>query len=365
MLLRKRYLWACALGLCCILLVSCSADKTASSAQVWIDVPLDGLALVALNPVEIKGHAASTDGFNRVDIFINDDLTYALENLSIQGNLAHFQVSWTPPHLGEYIIKAVVYGGASNPGTSDSAQISFARQPEVSSVTSPTQQNTPTIPAATTPTQLPPTATETPEKSVRFWADPPTIQAGACTTLYWQVENVQQVIFGGLQQPFEGSYRDCFCTSQRYTLTVIDNNGQEEKYPLDITVTGSCITPTVPIPATATPSLPPQDLTPPPPPTPFVPSNGLVLACRGNQDLGWLPVEDPSGISEYQVQVQRHAGDNNWQDISGSVFTGIQTKDLTIPVECAWYYRWRVRAVDGAGNIGAWSIWFTFTITFG
>jgi hypothetical protein len=32
-------------------------------------------------------------------------------------------------------------------------------------------------------------------------------------------------------------------------------------------------------------------------------------------------------------------------------------------VECGWYYRWRVRAVNGAGLAGEWSGWFLFTIT--
>jgi hypothetical protein len=73
-------------------------------------------------------------------------------------------------------------------------------------------------------------------------------------------------------------------------------------------------------------------------------------------------VSDKSGISQYQVSVQRHSGDNNWKDIPGSVFSGISGKKKSVSVECGWYYRWRVLAVDGAGNTGPWSGWWAFTI---
>jgi hypothetical protein len=49
--------------------------------------------------------------------------------------------------------------------------------------------------------------------------------------------------------------------------------------------------------------------------------------------------------------------------VSGSVFGGITDKQRSIPVECGWTYRWRVRAVDGVGNVGSWSAWSSFIIT--
>ena len=366
MLLQKGYRWACVVILCSTIFLSCNVDKTVSSSQIWIDVPLDGLDLVGLEPIDIKGHASSLAGVSRVDIFINENLTYSLEGLSTQGNLAHFLVKWTPPELGEYAIKAVVYADGNTTGTSDIAHVSFGGQSEVSTETPVVEQITPTRQVATTtPTNLPPTTSVTPETIIQFWAEPITIQAGACTTLYWRVENGEQVVFGGLQQPFEGSYKDCLCKSSRYTLTVIDNAGEQQKSTVDITVTGTCATPTPSPTPPPIPSPTPPDASPPPPPTPVVPANDLVLSCRSTLDLAWLPVEDPSGISEYQVQVQRHAGDNNWQDVSGSIFSGILNKETNIPVECAWYYRWRVRAIDGAGNVGTWSIWSAFIITIG
>jgi hypothetical protein len=185
---------------------------------------------------------------------------------------------------------------------------------------------------------------------IQFWADPPEIEAGACTTIHWHVENVQRVIFGGIDQPFDGSYEDCLCANQRYTLTVVNQDGTEEKHRVDIAVNGECVTPE------------PVDSEPPPAPTPAVPADGLSIACEASQSLVWLPVDDPSGIATYQVQVQRHAGDNNWQAAPGGD-KNVNDKTTSVRVECGWYYRWHVRAVDGVGNVSEWSGWSTFAIT--
>jgi hypothetical protein len=78
--------------------------------------------------------------------------------------------------------------------------------------------------------------------------------------------------------------------------------------------------------------------------------------------LVWQPVSDASGISQYQVKAQRHAGDNNWSNVAGSVFTGITDKQYNLYVECGWTYRWQVLAVDGEDNVGPWSSWWQFTV---
>ncbi|MCG2785309.1 MAG: Ig-like domain-containing protein [Anaerolineae bacterium] len=206
-----------------------------------------------------------------------------------------------------------------------------------------------------TPTPTPPPALE---PIIQFWAEPAQIQAGACTTIKWHVENVQSITFGGVQQDFDGSYKDCLCKSERYSLTVTSLDGTQEKRTVDISVSGVCETPT---PEDNNPP-PAADTTPPPTPELVVPGNGLTLSCRGSQSMAWLPVSDPSGIMRYEVQIERHAGDGSWQTVSGSPFS-INDKTMSIPVECGWTYRWRVHAVDGAGNIGGWSGWFQYTVT--
>lgn len=223
--------------------------------------------------------------------------------------------------------------------------------------------------ASAEPTLVPTVTTVPASKTViQFWAEPPEIQAGACTTIRWHVENVQGVVFGGAQQQFDGSYQDCLCATQRYSLTVTHLDGSEEKRTVDINVTGSCEQETEPPPAPETeaptepPPAPEEDKTPPPAPSLAVPDNGLTISCKASQSLVWLPVDDPSSIAGYQVDVQRHSGDNNWQAVGGSPFI-VNGKSVDVPVECGWYYRWRVRAVDGKGNISPWSGWWQFAIT--
>jgi hypothetical protein len=104
------------------------------------------------------------------------------------------------------------------------------------------------------------------------------------------------------------------------------------------------------------------DETPPGAPGLLKPLNGSDLGCIPDTILRWNAVSDESGIDEYQVQVQRHPGDDNWAAAPGSPWTGIGGTELSLNVECGWTYRWRVRAVDGAGNTGPWSSWWSFNI---
>jgi hypothetical protein len=106
---------------------------------------------------------------------------------------------------------------------------------------------------------------------------------------------------------------------------------------------------------------PPVDSSGPPAPSLRAPADGLSVGCKASQSLVWQPVNDPSGIARYQVQVQRHAGDKNWQSAPGGD-QNVNDKTTSVSVECGWYYRWRVRAVDGAGNVGEWSGWSSFAV---
>ena len=415
---------------------------------VWIDVPVSGLTIPVGQPVQVEGHAASSSGIERVEIWVEGVLAATISSLPMEGDLARFYFDWTPPGEGEYTIQAISFSSGGQASEADTTRVivggtsSFGPDLAIVSVEAivagdkdgipfcntrvvysnagseaipgdfsiqfsfdGTPQETVTVagglmPGASTgatfiyqysdlhyvginldsgnvitesdesnnafaearmcagssaePAEDPTvTPVPTPVANIQFWADPPEIQAGACTTIRWHAENVQGVVFGGIKQPLDGSYQDCLCSNQRYTLTVTHLDGTEEKRTVDISVTGECVTPTSP---------PPQDTTPPPAPSPVVPQNGLTIACKGSQSLAWLPVDDPSGIAGYQVEVQRHSGDNNWQAAPGGSIS-VSDKTTSIPVECGWYYRWRVRATDGVGNVGSWSGWSQFTIT--
>jgi len=347
-----------------LLLVSCTGQSQPLGTYIWIDVPVDGTTFPAVQPINIEGHTSSLSGVSRIEILIDGELFTTLQNTSADKNLASFQTSWTAQEPGEYIVQVVAFGADGTASPPDSARIRVGNVattvpvvttvPVITTVAvisitptlTPTATITPTAIISVTPTLVSPT----PATVIQFWADPAEIEAGACTTLRWHVENAQRVIFGGAEQSFDGTYSDCMCEGKHFTLRVIKLDGAEETRSVDISVTGSCVTPV------------PRDTTPPPVPAPAVPADDLSLSCRATQSLVWLPVKDDSGISEYQVEVNRSADNKKWSKVTGSPFTGIDGKTKTIKVECGYYYRWRVRAVDGEGNTSSWSDWSRFSI---
>jgi hypothetical protein len=109
-----------------------------------------------------------------------------------------------------------------------------------------------------------------------------------------------------------------------------------------------------------TPSPAPKDDTPPSTPSLISPTNGASMT--DNTPLfDWSDVTDPSGIT-YDLSIARDA-----RFVSTALLkNGITASTYTlIPAEAlvADKYYWRVRAVDGAGNVGSWSENWSFTVS--
>lgn len=330
-----------------LLLTACGGTPAATS--VWIDVPLNPTQLDAVQTVMIEGHAASPVGVAEVVVSVNGTVIATITSLPESGGLAAFQTSFTPTGPGEYAIQAVATGANGEVSAPDYTLVLIGTMPDVIPVDPGEPTHTPVFTAIPTATLVPPA-----EPMVNFWAEPAEIDAGNCTTLYWETANVQRVEFGGSTQPLSGSYYDCMCETRTYPLTVTYNDGSQETFRVTVDVNGVCTTPT-PVPDSSAPAPPPL----------LKPINGSNLACTPDVILRWEAATDPSGISQYRVQVERHPGDNNWSAVSGSVFTVPGNTNLTLTVECGFSYRFRVRALDGAGNLSEWSEWFTFVITLG
>ncbi len=377
----RRSLRVCiSLAIISLVLSACAAAP-AGDAAIWIDAPRDGLAFEVVQPIQIEGHASSRGGVSRVELWVDGALIETISELAPKGEFVSYHTTWTPSGTGTYTIQTLAYsidGVASAP---DSARVTFGVTATVP-ITPVPEAGCPTpvgggptpvscgaissgcptpIGGGPTPVSCEPESSGCPTPVgggptpvsceapvVNFWADPPEISAGACTNIRWHVENVQSIVFGGINQPFDGSYEACLCANERYSLLVNYLDGTQDKPYVTVSVTGSCETEA------------PGDTEPPSAPVLAVPANGLVIACKGSQTLAWLPVEDPSGIAKYRVQVQRHSGNNNWKTVEDLAAAG---KSVSVSVECGWYYRWRVSAIDGAGNVGAWSDWSEFTIS--
>lgn len=73
----------------------------------------------------------------------------------------------------------------------------------------------------------------------------------------------------------------------------------------------------------------------------------------------WGPVEDASGIDAYAWVLEASADFAFFQPFDEGVTTDTSVE---VPIICGWAYRWRVRAVDGAGNVGGFSADGTFFV---
>ncbi|MBI2933694.1 MAG: S8 family serine peptidase [Planctomycetes bacterium] len=103
---------------------------------------------------------------------------------------------------------------------------------------------------------------------------------------------------------------------------------------------------------------PPMDTTPPAAPALVSPANGSSTSDT-TPTFDWADVMDPSGVA-YRIQV-----DNNVDFSSAAIDASGLASSTYTPTSAlaAGGYSWRVRAVDGAGNAGAWSAVRTLSIS--
>ncbi len=344
--MKRRFTpWRVSFLLCALASITAGCGQSAAQGGTfaWLDVPLNDLTIPLGQEIRIEGHASDPTGVSRVEIWVNQELTWTLDDLSTSGDFVRFSQSWIPQEEGDYFILAAASGNGGESSTPASVIVHVGRLPVVALVTEESIEE----PDPPTPTPV----TDLPETIVQFWADPLQIEADACTLLRWHVENAEKVVLGSTEVSEQGSYEVCLCESTSYRLTVTGLDGNAEEFKVSIPVSGTCAPPTMEI-----------DETPPAAPALLKPLDGSDLGPVADAILRWNAVSDESGIAQYQVQVQRHSGDNDWTAAPGNPWTGLADTQLLLTVEYGYTYRWRVRAVDGAGNAGPWSGWFTFKV---
>jgi len=103
-----------------------------------------------------------------------------------------------------------------------------------------------------------------------------------------------------------------------------------------------------------------RDTTPPPTPSLISPSNGSTVT-DATPILDWSDVSDSSGVT-YSLSITNDAGFVSIVlEKSGLMFSTYElTSGEALP---AGTYYWRVRAVDGVGNVGSWSENWSFTVS--
>jgi hypothetical protein len=292
---------------------------------VWIDVPIHDLRISKGQEVRIEGHATYHQNLAQIDIKINNNIELTDNELQLSGKLFHFEQFWTPPEVGQYDIEVKAIGEDGSESLSDYVTIHVIDEE---------------------PEQI-----QESDLAFSFWADDYEVSAGSCTNVYWNALDATSVLYNGNSVAKSGSTSTCPCNTEKHTLIVTFEDGQQQKS-LTIYTTGSC-----------TPGEPPVDTTPPPIPTIIEPKNDVILSCAASAKLDWNDVSDPSGIDKYIVVVEEFDGVSTWDEISGSPFNVQNKSDLDITIMCGIYYRWKVKALDNAGNGSNYSGWTNFSVT--
>jgi hypothetical protein len=100
---------------------------------------------------------------------------------------------------------------------------------------------------------------------------------------------------------------------------------------------------------------PTTDKTAPDAPDPIQPADNEVFACGESVELSWSVPDDASNIDRYEWELEISTDGRNGSFSlarSGDAEDPFVTlSSLDCPADTTWY-RWRVRAVDGADNVG-------------
>jgi hypothetical protein len=100
------------------------------------------------------------------------------------------------------------------------------------------------------------------------------------------------------------------------------------------------------------------------PPIPVLISPPLLTKASSTPVLDWQDVSDPSGVT-YTLQISADAKFNllilDKEGLTSSEYQLSKQEELNTVSKEEPYY-WRVKAIDGAGNEGAWSTPFTFYV---
>jgi hypothetical protein len=337
--------------------------------RAWIDFPRDGASAPVGAPVAVVSHAYAEDGIVEVLLSVNGVAYRRDPPTSVGDALVEVRQEWTPTEPGLYTLEVRAYNAAGEIGGSDAITVRVTGDAMPTEVGGPTEVPVATIvptddagPTATplatlvptlaptavptlvptgVPTEIPePTGTPVPPPQVNFWVDDDSITAGECTVLHWQVSWTTYLEVNGTEVAGTGTWSVCPESTVTYTIHAEGPGGTVDQ---SIVVTVSAA----------------PDTTPPPVPTPQVPADGLVIECKSKQDLAWLPVQDPSGVV-YYVKLEQQIKADEWSSVAG--YGPLTAKQVEAEVDCGGIYRWAVRAEDGAGNISAWSAWYTFSI---
>jgi hypothetical protein len=222
----------------------------------WIEYPPEG-EVFTMGAIPITVYAASPDGVGSINVMVDGQPAPAGELTSLVGDstMVRTDLHWQPPAEGQYRIVASAGGGAPTylsfcvvtcdkseteesdqpgPTTTPTATLPIITlapdEPTWTPTATPAASYTPTATPANSETPTPtatayhsPTPTAYTESSAEFWAAPPYLNSGECTTLNWNVYgDFQAIYFEGSSVSASGSDSECPAESYTYHLQVVE-----------------------------------------------------------------------------------------------------------------------------------------------
>ncbi len=276
-----------------------------SGRHAFIDKPLSESEWVEDLPIALTLHANFNVSRILVDIVkVPNDPAYhqVLEGevVEITPGIYQSEIFWTPPDVGRYRLLGYSFTGYRindmESGTTHTIHLTITEIPEEGrGGEGPRPTPLPTAPAAA-PSQAP---------WVDLWADQYALTSGACTTLRWDAQRVEQLLLNGEAVAFNGSRQICPAADTTYTLHGSSTAGQAES-----AISISVSAPSAPPEPTSRPPDEPEAPAPPPADT-----SGPVLgvlqlstarvfdnaACGDDSITLKIKVQDTGGVARVEL----------------------------------------------------------------
>ena len=333
-------------------LTSCNfnalSNQAGSATGIVLYEPADGAHYQIGDLVKARSLLRAADGVQRIELLVNGSV-YRTEHPNPQLSAGTLLQPWQATEAGSYTLQTRM---TTNSGVVlESAVITVHVGAIENTPATPPSTGIPTLTETLTPT-LTPSITPTPTLG------PPMATANTSANCRYGPGDVYDVISYLLN---EQSSLIVGRNAQLnwWVIQRVDGNGTCWVWDGVVTVSGD--TSNVPIwpdPPTPTPSPTltpiPQPLTAP---SPTSPTGTLKCAdVTGGATLTWSAISHSNGIDHYEWELSGPTSE------TGSA-PNTQTQANTLGLYCSGAnYQWRVRAVDGKGNVGPWSGYAVFNI---
>ena len=179
--------------------------------------------------------------------------------------------------------------------------------------------------------------------TVSFYASPPYVNAGECTTLHWEVTGSETVYWNDTPVYYLGMEERCPCETESHKLHAVKSDGSTVEQWVTIDVYGSCSAPVTEPPA-------PSDTS--------GPTINAVYAFWESCDIyGQADISDPSGVASAEFWYDNGDG---WAWIAMSEGGGLWTSQSGVSVNDGMGtpegdFAFKVRTLDTYNN-ESWSM---------